>query len=198
MLDPNDLDPGIRRTVQWLQARGFRTTDSGDGIAKFQREEPMEGALDYPHVVCVVAASLAVNEADRLADLVRGRGVKVVPNGRREKGQAEVEASYDPADCMAIIVLSGVGDAELFPDGEEQQGHPTREQRADRYAGRYFSRPDGSGLFRALRGATGAVLLTIRPDDTQGLTDPDELEALLLSGTLVARPDVTPPEGAGV
>ncbi len=78
----------------------------------------------------------------------------------------------------------------------DPKAHPTREDRADRYAGRYFSRPDGSGLFRALRGATGAVLLTIRPDDTKGLTDPDELEALLLNGTLVARPDVTPPEGA--
>jgi hypothetical protein len=78
-----------------------------------------------------------------------------------------------------------------------RKGHPTREQRADRYAGRYFSRPDGSGLFRALRGATGAVLLTVRPDNTQGLTDPDELEALLLNGTLIARPDVKPPESAG-
>jgi hypothetical protein len=83
--------------------------------------------------------------------------------------------------------------ADTWPSGPPATAS-TREQRAGRYAGRYFSRPDGSGLFRALRGATGAVLLTIRPDDTRGLTDPDELEALLLSGTLVARPDVTPPD----
>jgi hypothetical protein len=33
--DINELDHGIRCTVAWLRARGFDTTDSGDGKAKF-------------------------------------------------------------------------------------------------------------------------------------------------------------------
>lgn len=33
-LDPSALDPGIRRTILWLRARGFNTTDSGDGVSK--------------------------------------------------------------------------------------------------------------------------------------------------------------------
>lgn len=27
-------DPGIRRVVAWLRERGFKTTDSGDGVTK--------------------------------------------------------------------------------------------------------------------------------------------------------------------
>lgn len=115
----DDLDPGIRRTVRWLQKNEFRTTDSGDGVAKFQCAEPMEGALDYPHVVCVVASDLLASEADRLAELVHDLGVDVVPNGLREPGQAGISASYDPVDGVAVIVLEGVGDAELFPGGED-------------------------------------------------------------------------------
>lgn len=114
-----DLDPGIRRTVLWLQKNEFRTTDSGDGVTKFQCAEPMEGALEYPHVVCAVASDLLASEADRLAELVHDLGVDVVPNGLREPGQAGISASYDPGDGVAIIVLAGVGDAELFPGGED-------------------------------------------------------------------------------
>ncbi|XXX79134.1 hypothetical protein WMF30_10210 [Sorangium sp. So ce134] len=113
----DNLDPGIRRTVHWLRENGFETTDSGDGVSKFQDDEPMEGALEYPHVVCIVDGERLTSEADRLADLVAERGVEVVPNGRREPGQAEVQASYDPADEGGILVLAGVGDAELFPEG---------------------------------------------------------------------------------
>jgi hypothetical protein len=114
-----DLDPGIRRTVLWLQKNEFRTTDSGDGVTKFECAEPMEGALEYPHVVCVVSSDLLASESDRLAALVWERGVEVAPNALREPGQAGISASYDPADGVAIIVLAGVGDAELFPDDAE-------------------------------------------------------------------------------
>jgi hypothetical protein len=115
--NPDDLDPGIRRTVLWLRKAGFDTTDSGDGVSKFKVAEPMEGALDYPHVVCVLKPEELYYEAIFMARLVQAQGVKVVQNGRREPGQAEVQASLDPADGSAILVLAGVGDAELFPGG---------------------------------------------------------------------------------
>lgn len=69
----------------------------------------------------------------------------------------------------------------------------SRESRADKYDGRYFSKSNGDGLMRVLRGATGAVLRTIYPDGRQGLTNPEEMEEHLIAGDLVARPDVLPP-----
>jgi hypothetical protein len=118
----NDLDPGIRRTVAWLQSNGFRTTDSGDGVAKFQDGDPMEGAQDFPHVVCMATASTLCAEALRMMHAVAGLGVTVVQNGRREPGQAEVHASMDPVDGSAIVILVGVGDADLFPEQIDGQG----------------------------------------------------------------------------
>jgi hypothetical protein len=112
-----DLDPGIRRTVRWLQAEGFRTTDSGDGVTKIAAGWDPEQVCDYPHVVCMVSPLHLATEANHLARLVNGLGVDVVPNGRRGTGQAEVRASLDPVDGSAVLVLVGVGDAELFPEG---------------------------------------------------------------------------------
>jgi hypothetical protein len=114
---PDDLDPGIRRTVLWLRKAGFMTTDSGDGHTKIQAGWDPEEVLDYPHVVCIVDPLDLLTEALFLVRLVHTRGVSVAPNGRREPGQAEVQASLDPADGSAILVLAGVGDAELFPGG---------------------------------------------------------------------------------
>ena len=72
----------------------------------------------------------------------------------------------------------------------------SRADQADAYHGRYFSRPNGEGLMRVLRGATGAVLRTIYPDGHMGLTDPDEMDAHLRDGLLVERHDVLPPDGS--
>jgi hypothetical protein len=115
-----ELDHGISRTVWWLREHGFDTTDSGDGRSKIEAGFDAEEVLDYPHVVCIVAPADLVTEANRLADLVHERGVEVVPNGRREAGQAEIAASYDPADDSAVLMLNHADDAMLFGDSAEQ------------------------------------------------------------------------------
>lgn len=63
-------------------------------------------------------------------------------------------------------------------------GHPDRAARADRYAGRTFAFWGSRKRFLVERGATGAVLRTRYEDGGIGLTNPDELELWLMSGTI--------------
>ena len=46
----DELDPGIRETVRWLNKHLFKTTDSGDGVSKFQDPDNpvMDMAMDFP------------------------------------------------------------------------------------------------------------------------------------------------------
>lgn len=59
------LNPGIARTVAWLNANGFRTTDSGDGKTRG----------DYAYVVIVLEKDL-IAETTRLVELLRARGIE--------------------------------------------------------------------------------------------------------------------------
>ena len=61
----DDLDPGIRRTVHWLRAHGFETTDSGDGVSKTQAIFDGE-ALDVPHAFMKLLPAALVTESMRL------------------------------------------------------------------------------------------------------------------------------------
>ena len=82
------LDPGIVRVVGILQAAGFCTTDSGDGISK----PPDAIEMPFPHVVAVVDADQLVAESHRMA-AVLGDGWCV-------------EGSYSPHDGKAILLAS--------------------------------------------------------------------------------------------
>lgn len=106
-----DLCPGIRRTVGWLQARGFKTTDSGDGHSN----EGMECALSVPNVTMVCPPGMMAGEADRLRALLAVHGVMVEPCSPEEPGPPQIQASYDPANGVAAIVLLNVDDKLLFP-----------------------------------------------------------------------------------
>lgn len=66
------LNPGIRRTVALLRARGFRTCDSGDGET---RDHPCDREDGY--VVVEVEPKRLAEEADRLASVLQGAGVRV-------------------------------------------------------------------------------------------------------------------------
>lgn len=99
-----DLDPGIRETVRWLNAASFRTTDSGDGVSK--REMIASGeALGVPHVAMRVHPRVIVSEANRLLELVIARGLISDPG--------TIQATYDPADGIAMIMLIGISDDTL-------------------------------------------------------------------------------------
>lgn len=115
------LDPGIRRTVAWMRAHGFRTTNSGDGKTKLERG--CCGALGMPHVAVVLenAARLQM-DCEHLAEILRERGIDPQPMALAP-GQVEIHGTYDPAqpsDRAAVIVLYGVDDAALF--GAEPAG----------------------------------------------------------------------------
>ena len=101
------LDSGIRQTVEWLRAHDFETTDSGDGVSK----PDMECALDCPNVFMVVVPDSMINESLRLLTLLQERGI----DPRAPGSEVSVEASFDPANGLAILSLLGVDDAMLFP-----------------------------------------------------------------------------------
>lgn len=101
----NVIDPGVRNLVVWLRSRSFNTTDSGDGITKINAGNI--DALDVPHVFMRVAdASLLYAEALRLQYVLwTEHGIK------RQPGR--VEASYDPANGIAVLSLTGISDTDL-------------------------------------------------------------------------------------
>jgi hypothetical protein len=90
MVDPSDLDPGVRDLVIALNATGWETADSGDGISKPKGER----AFDFPHVV------VRPRERDSLiwdADLLKHW------LDRRGLGAWHVEASYCTHDGVALL-----------------------------------------------------------------------------------------------
>jgi len=117
----DELDPGIRETVRWLTSLGFTTCDSGDGATKFDDDpnnflapelpdldEDDGCALPFPNVaIRVEDPSLMIAEADKLfaaiheSGQVEAQGVGFVPC---------IQASYDPANGIAMVVLMNVDD----------------------------------------------------------------------------------------
>ena len=110
------FDPGIGATVRWLQGLGYETTDSGDGVSKPQAWYDSGEAMPVPHVnvrwPCPDTLALA---ARHLAWLVRRAGVEVRPIGA--EGCASIQATYDPADGSASLLVCGVDDAMLRRKG---------------------------------------------------------------------------------
>jgi len=92
--NPEDLDPGICDIVVALRDSGWNTVDSGDGVTKG------ELGLPFPHVAITIPDSeFLITESRSLMLWLRGRGL----------GMWTIEASYNPADDVAIILV-------LLPD----------------------------------------------------------------------------------
>ena len=102
-LDYDSLNPGIRLTVRWLRALGFETLDSGDG-------QTHEHGCDRegPYVVMRVAAEKLLEQADRLVQAVRDKGI--VLTSINPWGVPAVQASYDPVSGTAYLDLMDVDD----------------------------------------------------------------------------------------
>lgn len=109
VLDPNELTPGIRRTVLYLRAHDFGTCDSGDGVTNV--EAGMEGAMPIPHVHILAKPMELVPEARRLRMLLAG--VTWEPCGPEGNTGPAIECTYDPVSDVAIISLLHVDDALL-------------------------------------------------------------------------------------
>ncbi len=99
-----EISPGVRKLVRWLNINGFTTTDSGDGT---NYENGMDCALEFPHVFMVVAPNKMVEEAHRLQGLFGFLG--------GEFPDLAIQVSYSPQDREAILMLMGVKDEDVFP-----------------------------------------------------------------------------------
>lgn len=93
-----DLDPGILGTVRLLWDAGFVTTDSGDGSKAGQ----MGCAIAVPHVFMRCEPAVLVAEARRLAYFASSHGLVAA-----EGAGPAVQATYSPADGVAVIMLFG-------------------------------------------------------------------------------------------
>lgn len=102
-VDTLSLDPNIRRTVAFLRAHLFNTTDSGDG----SKAEAMDCAVDYPMVAMTAPRDTLLDEAQRLADLLAAVGVDVAAHG------IDIQATWSPIDRTGLIVLANLHDGIL-------------------------------------------------------------------------------------
>ncbi len=114
MINYDELDPGIRETVRWLNDHMYRTTDSGDGVTKLLQALEYGNeceALPYPHVFMVCSPEMLVQSARRLLSDLRSIGVTVGPVDR---DGVFIQATYDPANETGIIELVNLNDELLL------------------------------------------------------------------------------------
>ncbi len=109
------LNPGIVKTVEWLQSKGFRTTDSGDGKTRdFACDQPT------PYVHMLSEPSKMVSEADRLIQELHRIGIEIEP--LPEDGGPSIEAVYMPATQYAVITLWDL----ILSEPNVKLSHPER------------------------------------------------------------------------
>jgi hypothetical protein len=106
-IDYETLNPGIRKLVRILRDAGFNTVDSGDG-----RTHEHVCDREYAYV------SIRVGEPQHLIDksralqvLLAGLGVSIQEIGLEERPC--IQATYDPANNLAMIDLAYVDDTML-------------------------------------------------------------------------------------
>ena len=107
---PDDLNPGIRRTVTLLRRWGFDTCDSGDGVT---HDHACDQPMPYVHIRVDRVHQLAM-EAQRLAGLLQRHDITTCPMDEAGTAKA-IEASYSPAHGFATITLWNVSDRDLPP-----------------------------------------------------------------------------------
>lgn len=121
----DDLDPGIRRLVHFLNNHGFATCDSGDGRSKFgldgkplpewqSDDDRIEWVMNIPHVAMSCDPSNMVSECDRLRDVLLAAGIKIWPMNP-DGDTASIQGSYEPG-TGCYIMLIGADDSMLADD----------------------------------------------------------------------------------
>jgi hypothetical protein len=106
----DEIDPGVRKLVQWLNENGFKTSDSGDGKSKLAEDN--EGILDFPHVNIICTPGVMVHLANLLCQKINKLGIKLGEQGTLK--EPFIQASYDPClPDIGSIMLCNVDDAML-------------------------------------------------------------------------------------
>jgi len=86
------LSPGVKDAVLFLNKLEFETCDSGDGS---NYSNGMECAMPFPNIIIQSTKADLFSESDRLAILFKRKGITNIT----------IEASYDPVDGSALIML---------------------------------------------------------------------------------------------
>ncbi len=109
---PTPLNPGIVKTVEWLNGLGFKTVDSGDGVT-----HDFECDRSYPYVVVSVEDPRElIQKTQELYKLLVEKGVHIEPQGPEVlPGKVNLQADYDPATASAMVQIMGISDELLFP-----------------------------------------------------------------------------------
>jgi hypothetical protein len=100
---PADINPGIRKTVEWLRSHGFNTCDSGDGET---HDHECDLPVPYVHML-VDDPDTLTSEANRLVGLLKKQGVEIVPEDGTGLARV-VHAAYDAGNQVATISLFNV------------------------------------------------------------------------------------------
>ncbi len=129
-IDLNELDPGIRRTVAFLREHGFDTTDSGDGVSKFQPDsrwyvpDDPEAWSQAPHVVIRTTPDALVGLTSAVYESLVAHGINFDGPATLEEAMESmppsVEGSFRPGEKVggepiAIVAVLGIDDAMMFP-----------------------------------------------------------------------------------
>lgn len=106
---PKDINPGIRKTVEWLNGHGFHTCDSGDGETHMA-----ECDRPYPYVTIILGSPTdIVAEVDRLALLLADMGVVCGPLDEQGNGPY-IQGMYAFGAGPAMIDMINISDKTLF------------------------------------------------------------------------------------
>jgi hypothetical protein len=72
--------------------------------------------LGAPHVFIASDRATMADDADRLLALLRRRVPRAFLSDGEPREDVSIEASYSPADGVAILMVMGISDADLEPD----------------------------------------------------------------------------------
>lgn len=99
--DVANLDPDIRKLVQWLRANDFDMVDDGKLIT-------------CSRVAMIVVPQSLAYDADRLKALLwADHEITVQPLAPEADGAPHIDASYDACSGVATIILMNVHDGML-------------------------------------------------------------------------------------
>lgn len=97
------MNPGIVKIVELLNQSGFTTVDSGDG-----ETHDFECDREYAYVAISTEPEKLVSETIRLRALMVKCGIEIEAMNNDEKPC--IQASFDPANGLALIDLQYVSD----------------------------------------------------------------------------------------
>ena len=104
--DTEELSPGVRNLVIWLNENGHETTDSGDGS---NYKEGMEGAMPIPMVIIHTTKEDMIDSVGVLRKDLEELGVKFGKESDLPLEEApNIEVSYSPIDGETFILLTNV------------------------------------------------------------------------------------------